>query len=179
MKWNIDQAHSAIGFSVRHLGIATVRGRFREFGGFLETGRDGQPLSLEVTIEAASVDTNQADRDRHLRSADFFDAERYPRLSFRSTAIRSAGPGGYDIAGDLTIRGVTRPVRFSAEAAQALADPWGNRRLAGEASGVIDRREWGLVWNQLLETGGFMVSDEVKFHLEIEAVAEVSQQAAA
>ena len=141
MQWTIDPTHSEIGFGVRHLGISTVRGRFQKFTGIVETKAAGTPTAVEVTIEAGSIDTNVADRDAHLRSPDFLDVATHPSITFRSTKITELGRNEYDISGDLTIRGVTRPVSFKAEVEAPVKDPWGNRRVAAVASGKIKFRE--------------------------------------
>jgi polyisoprenoid-binding protein YceI len=176
MRWNIDPAHSVVEFGVKHLGIATVKGRFRKFQGTAETDPSGVLRSLDVSIDPASIDTNVEQRDAHLRSADFFDVEHYPEMTFRSRAITPAGQGTYRVEGDLTMRGVTRPVTLLVEAERPLTDPWGNTRIAARASGTLNRKNWGLAWNQVLETGGFVVGDEVKVNLEVEAVAEAPAQ---
>lgn len=178
MKWNIDAGHSAIEFGVKHLGISTTKGRFLSFGGSIETDAAGVPQRLAVTIDPATVSTNLADRDNHLRSPDFFDVAGHPTMTYTSTAIRQAGPGTYEIDGELTLRGVTKPVRFRAAVEPAMVDPWGNRRIAGHATGVLNRKDWGLTWNSVLETGGLLVSDEVKFSLDVEVVAERAAVAA-
>lgn len=170
MRLNFDTAHSTVEFGVKHLGIATVKGRFRKFDGFAEATEAGVPTSLEVTIDAASIDTNQSDRDKHLRSADFFDVEQFPAITFRSTSVKPVGDQEYEIAGQLTMRGVSRPVSFKAETHAAVKSPWGDRRRAGVASGKLNRKEWGLVWNQLLEAGGLAVGEDVRFNLEIELI---------
>lgn len=171
MKWAIDPTHSSIEFRVRHLGIAWVRGRFKSFEGNVELDEDGRPQSIEATIDATSIDTGVEDRDAHLRSPDFFDVENHPTLEFRSTAIEPRGEGEYEMTGQLTMLGKTHPVRLELEAAPPITDPWGAERVAGSAGGKLDRKEWGLEWNQALEAGGWLVGNEVKFHLEVEAVA--------
>jgi polyisoprenoid-binding protein YceI len=171
MRWNIDPTHTSIEFSVKHLGIATVRGRFRKFDAVAEAGPDGQLKRVEATIEAASVDTGVDQRDDHLRSADFFDVAKFPQIRFLSTRIEPKGAGESLITGDLTLRGVTRPVNFTLEQGGAIKDPWGNQRVASTATGKLSRKEWGLIWNQLLELGGVAVSDEVKFTFEVQVVA--------
>ena len=178
MKWNIDPGHSAIEFGVKHLGISTTKGRFLKFDGSIEADAEGTPQRLEVAIDPASVDTNLSDRDNHLRSPDFFDVAGHPTMTYRSTAIRASGASRYEIDGELTLRGVTKPVRFTASVEPALVDPWGNRRIAGHATGVLSRKDWGLTWNSVLETGGLLVSDEVKFSLDVEVVAERAAAAA-
>lgn len=179
MQWNIDAAHSAIEFGVKHLGISTTKGRFQAFQGIVRTAPDGALRALEVAIDAASINTNVADRDAHLKSADFFNVQRFPGITYRSTAVTPNPDGTYRIEGDLTMRGVTRPVSFTAEVEQPVTDPWGNRRIAGRATGKLNRKEWGLTWNQLLETGGLVVGEEVRFNLDIEVVAEAAAAEAA
>lgn len=178
MRWNIDAGHSAIEFGVKHLGISTTRGRFQKFSGHVEVDAEGVPQQVQVRIEAASVDTNMADRDKHLRSPDFFDVGLHPAITYRSSAVRPAGPNTYEIDGELTLRGVTKAVRFTATVEPAMVDPWGNERVAGRATGKLSRKDWGLTWNSVLETGGLLVSDEVKFTLEVEVVAERAAVAA-
>lgn len=178
MRWDIDAGHSAVEFGVRHLGISTVKGRFQKFGGAVETDAAGVPTGIAVTIDAASIDTNVAERDAHLRSPDFFAAAEYPTIAYRSTAVRPLGGEAYEIEGELTMRGVSRPVTFRAEAGAAVTDPWGNRRLAGQATGKLNRKDWGLTYNQVLEAGGLLVGEDVKFSLEIEVVAERAAAAA-
>ena len=171
MRWNIDPTHTSIEFSVKHLGIATVKGRFRKFEAVAEAGPDGELKRVEATIDAASIDTGVDQRDDHLRSADFFDAAQYPQIRFVSTGITQNAAGESVVAGDLAIRGVTRPVSFTLEQGSAIKDPWGNQRIASTAAGKLSRKQWGLTWNQILELGGVAVSDEVKFTLDIQVVA--------
>ncbi len=171
MRWNIDPSHTSIEFSVKHLGIATVRGRFRKFEALAEVGPDGRLQRVEATIDAASIDTGVDQRDEHLRSADFFDVAKHPQIRFLSTGVRQNGAGEGVITGDLTLRGVTRPVSFTLEQGGAIRDPWGNQRIAATATGKLSRKDWGLTWNQALELGGVVVSDEVKFTLEVQVVA--------
>ena len=172
MIWNIDTTHSHVDFSVRHMGFSTVRGRFREFSGFLETDENNRPQRLEVTIETASIDTGVADRDNHLRSADFFDAETNPQITFKSTSIEDRGGNRYSVTGDLDMHGVSKPVTFEVEAADPITDPYGLQRAAAAGTAELNRKEWGLTWNQLLETGSLMVSEKVKLSFETEIVAQ-------
>ncbi|MDH5233564.1 MAG: YceI family protein [Gemmatimonadota bacterium] len=172
MLWTIDPTHAAVEFSVKHMGISTVKGAFNSFTATGETNDAGVPTSLSMEIDADSISTNNADRDTHLRSGDFFDVAEYPKLTFVSTKV-SGVRGELTITGDLTIRGVTRPVTLTGELSETVTDPWGNTRTSLAVSGKISRKEWGLTWNQALEFGGFMVSDEVKLHVEAEAVAQV------
>lgn len=170
MIWNVDPTHAELEFAVKHLMISTVKGRFRTFTGTGETHVDGSLKSVAMDIEAKSLDTNVGQRDEHLRSADFFDVERHPRLRFNSTAIKQAG-SDVTITGDLTIRGVTRPVTLKGEYTAPTRDPWGNERAALAVTGTINRKDWGLVWNMALEAGGVVVGDDVKLRIETEAVA--------
>ncbi len=167
MAWTIDPAHTTVGFSARHMGLSTVRGRFTKFGGDVEL----DPANLTRTkgraeIETASIDTGNADRDAHLRSADFFDAERFPKIVFEVRQIESAGQDRYRVTGDLTIRDVTRPVELEYEHAGEGKDPYGNRKLGGTLRGSINRSDWGLTWNVALEAGGFLVSDRINIEVE-------------
>ena len=178
MKWTIDSTHSAAEFAVRHLMISTVKGQFKTFTGSGETAADGTLKAVELTIDASSIDTNEAKRDAHLKSPDFFDTATFPTLQFRSTSITQRG-ADVDIAGELTIRGVTRPVTLAGEFTAPVKDPWGNQRAALAAGTKISRKEWGLTWNMGLETGGFVVSDDVKITVEVEAVSVEEQVAVA
>jgi polyisoprenoid-binding protein YceI len=169
--WTVDPAHSNVEFSVKHLGIATVRGAFNEFEGSFEVGEDGTARA-RGTVSAASIDTNEDQRDAHLRSEDFFHAEVHPELSFESTEIRPLDEDSFLIHGDLTMRGVTRPIVLEAELQGTEIDPGGNERVALEASGHLNRGEWGLTWNQALGSGNMLVSDKVKLTLDIAAVKQ-------
>ena len=167
--YQIDKAHSEVEFQVRHL-LSKVRGRFSDFSGSLDFDAE-QPVSSSVrfTIRAASIDTNQADRDTHLRSEDFFAVDRFPALTFASTRVTPRGGGQFDVTGDLTIRDVTRSVVLPVTYLGTAKDPWGNEKLAFEAEITINRKDFGLNWNAALETGGFLVGDEVKVSLSIQA----------
>jgi polyisoprenoid-binding protein YceI len=170
--YDIDKAHSEIGFEVRHL-LTRVRGRFTDFDGTIEyAGEDPQASSVLVTIRAGSIDTNEPDRDKHLRSADFFAVEEFATLTFESTRVRRRSETQYDRAGDLTIRGVTRPVTLAVTYLGKARDPWGHERLGFEAETRINRKDFGLSWNAALETGGFLVGDEVRIVLSIQAVPQ-------
>jgi len=170
-KWSIDPSHTGLEFAVRHLGISTVRGRFKKLGGTIDTAEDGTLKSVQVTVDPASIDTGDPKRDEHLRSADFFDVERYPEMTFQSTAVRSQGNGRYAVSGDLHIHGQTRPLTFEVDTTSPVTDPWGNLRAAASGTGKINRKDWGLTWNQTLEFGALLVGEDVKFTLEVEAVA--------
>ncbi len=169
--WQIDASHTNIDFAVRHLMVATVRGRFAEVEGTL-TYDDARPndFALAVTIQAASIDTRNEQRDAHLRSADFFDVERFPTLTFVGRSLEGDPSGTFTLTGDLTIRDVTRSITLSAESGGQHPDPWGNTRAGFSARGSFLREDFGLTWNQMLETGGVMVSNEVKIQLDVEFV---------
>ncbi len=178
-RWEIDSSHSGIHFSVRHLVIAKVRGQFSRWTGTLQVpGTDFTRASLDVVIDASSIDTGVADRDKHLRSPDFFDVERFPEITFTSTGVTQAASDRLQVAGQLTIKGVTRDVALDVEVLGQAKDPWGNERAAFSATTSIDRREFGLTWNQALETGGVMVSDRIDITLDIEAVRQAATQVA-
>jgi polyisoprenoid-binding protein YceI len=164
--WNIDSAHSAIHFSVRHMVVSKTRGRFTKFGGQLEFDPDNpEAAKVQVTIEPASVDTADSQRDGHLRSADFFDVEKFPTASFKSTRVEDLGGDKYRISGDLTIEGSGK-------------DPWGGERAGFSGGTTIDRRQFGLAWNKTLETGGVLVGEKVELSLEVEAVKQAEQKVA-
>ena len=171
MQWTIDQTHSSIEFGVKHLGISTVRGRFREFSGAVDLDEDGVLRGVEATIAARSIDTGVGPRDDHLRSADFFDVERFPTITFQSTRIEPLAEARYRLSGDLTMHGQTQPVTFDVAVAEPVRDPWGNQRLAASVAGKLNRKTWGLTWNQVLELGALMVGEEVTFAFDVEAVA--------
>jgi polyisoprenoid-binding protein YceI len=169
--WTIDPAHTEVGFSVKHLMISTVRGRFADVRGTIQLeGDDLTRASVEAEIATASIDTRQEQRDAHLRSADFFEVEKYPTITFRSTSVERIKADRYRIVGELTIRGVTREVILEATDEGRGRDPWGGERLGFSANATIDRREFGLTWNQALETGGVLVSNEIKISIDVEAV---------
>jgi polyisoprenoid-binding protein YceI len=171
--WRIDATHANVEFGVRHLMISTVKGRFGTLDGTV-TVEDGDPTTaqIDVTIEAASLDTRVEQRDAHLRSADFFDVEKYPALTFTSKRVERAGEDDLRVVGDLTIRGVTREVALDVEELGTVRDPWGNDRAAFSAKGKIDRTDFGLTWNQAIETGGVLVGDQVKLSIEVELVRQ-------
>jgi polyisoprenoid-binding protein YceI len=169
--WNIDPAHTDVGFSVKHLMISTVRGRFGDVRGtIILNGPDLTRASVEAEIAAASIDTRTEQRDAHLRSADFFEVEKYPAITFRSRLVERIKGDRYRIVGDLTIRDITREVVLEGTDEGRGKDPWGGDRLAFSATATIDRREFGLTWNQALETGGVLVSNEIKISLDVQAV---------
>jgi polyisoprenoid-binding protein YceI len=166
--WQVDPEHSRIGFAAKHLGIATVRGFFREFEGTLDLN-EGRAYG---TVKAASLDTNVGRRDEHLRSSDFFAVGEHPELRFESTEIRSLDEDTLEIEGDLTIRGVTNPIVLEAELGGTETDPWDHERIALEVTGKLDRSAWGMTFNQVLGSGNLMVSDRIKLQLDISAVRQ-------
>ena len=170
--WNIDPAHSVVEFKVKHMMISNVKGQFAKVTGVLTLDEsDLTDSHVEALIEAASIETRDAQRDAHLKSADFFDVEKFPALSFKSTRVSPVGDGELAVEGDLTIRGVTRKVVFSVEGPTPPAkDPWGNTRVAVSATTKINRKDFGLTWNTALETGGILVGDEVTLALDVEFV---------
>jgi polyisoprenoid-binding protein YceI len=170
--WNLDPTHSSAEFKVKHLMISNVKGHFSKLSGTLTLDEaDVTKSHIEATLDATSLETRDAQRDGHLKSADFFDVEKFPKLSFKSTSIQVAGVGELAVEGDLTIRDVTGPVVFSVEGpTPATKDPWGNLRVAITATTKISRKEFGLTWNAALETGGFMVGDEVTITLDVEFI---------
>lgn len=171
MKWTLDPAHSSVDFAVRHMGFATVRGRFKTFTVDVESDELGELSRLEARIDAASIDTGEPQRDAHLRSDDFLAAERFPELRFTATRIELAGARSYRVTGDLTIRGASRPVDFNVEVQEPINDPFGKVRVAAEASGKLNRKTWGLNWNQVLEAGALLVGEEVRFTIDMQAIA--------
>jgi polyisoprenoid-binding protein YceI len=170
--WQIDAAHTNVEFAVRHLMISTVKGRFGDVAGSLTLDEsDPTAAAIEVTIKTASIDTRQEQRDAHLRSPDFFDAEKYPLISFRGTRIEGDAESEFRLYGDLTIRKVTREIVLNVTREGQGGDPWGGQRVAFSATGKIDRKAFGLTWNQALETGGVVVGDEIKISVDVELTA--------
>ena len=177
-RWEIDSSHSSVHFSVRHLVIAKVRGTFARWSGALQVpDGDFSKATVAVTIDASSIETGVADRDTHLKSADFFNVAEHPELRFVGTRIEGSG-ADVDVVGDLTIKGITREVVLHVEQLGQAKDPWGNLRAAFSAKTSIDRKDFGLTWQQLLETGGLMVGDRVEIEAEIQAVKQVVAQVA-
>jgi polyisoprenoid-binding protein YceI len=169
--WNLDTSHSSIDFKVKHMAISTVKGNFKTFSGTIRTN-NGELSSIEATIDASSVSTNDEKRDGHLKSPDFFDVENAPSITFKSTKIEKASDGQYSVVGDLTMRGVTKSVTFKAEVSAPVKDPWGLTRAAANIQGKLNRKDWGLNWNQVLELGALLVGEEVMFDFDVEAVAQ-------
>jgi len=177
--WNIDPAHATAEFKVKHMMIAYVKGQFSKVTGVLiHDESDPTKSRVEATIEAASIETREPQRDTHLKSADFFDVEKFPTLSFKSTDIKVAGDGELKVQGDLTIRGVTRKVTFAVEGpTPPTKDPWGDTRIAVSATTKINRKNFGLTWNAALETGGILVGDDVTITLDVEFIEALTIQA--
>ena len=178
-RWEIDSSHSSVHFSVRHLVIAKVRGVFARWSGTVQApAGDFSKATVDVTIDASSIDTGVAQRDAHLTSADFFDVTEFPELRFVGKRVQPRSGAEVDVVGDLTIKGITREVVLRVEQHGQAKDPWGNVRAAFTAKTSIDRKDFGLTWNQVLETGGVMVGDRVDIEAEIEAVQQAEVKVA-
>ena len=168
--WKLDPTHTLVEFSAKHLMITTVKGRITDVQGTIYTDeKNPSNSSVEATLNAKSLDTRTEQRDQHLRSADFLDVEKYPEMKFRSTRIEGE-KSSFKLTGDLTIRDVTKSITLDVELEGRTRDPWGGERVGFSATGKIDRREFGLTWNQALETGGVVVGNEIKISLEVQAV---------
>ena len=170
--WNIDPAHSAAEFKVKHMMISNVKGKFSGISGVLKLDEaDTTRSSIDATIPVATVATGDDQRDSHLKSADFFDAEKFPVFTFKSLSVRFNGPGDHEVTGELTLHGVTKTVTFAVEGPSAPAkDPWGNTRIGLSATAKINRKDFGLGWNAALETGGVLVGEEIAISLDIEFI---------
>lgn len=169
-EWAIDRAHSSVGFVARHLVVAKVRGRFKEFSGSIQVGETLEDSSVDVTVDAESIDTAEPKRDEHLRSGDFLEVDRFPHLRFTSSGIRQKSESALELTGELIIRDVARPVVLDVEFMGLVSDLSGSERMVFSAFTEIDREEWGLTWNQALETGGVLVGRKVRIELDVEAV---------
>jgi polyisoprenoid-binding protein YceI len=168
-KWAVDAVHSSIDFSIKHLVIAKVKGNFQSIEATIEADpEDLTTADIEFTVDIASIDTRNADRDNHLRSADFFDIEKYPKLTFKSTKIVKTDDGEYDVTGDLSLHGVTRPETFKITYEGTAKDPWGNEKVGFSGNGSINREDYGLTYNAALETGGVLIGSKVNVTIEIE-----------
>jgi polyisoprenoid-binding protein YceI len=177
--WTIDPAHNNVGFVARHMMVAKVRGRFTDVDGEVRLGETPETSSVEVRIRAGRIDTGHPDRDAHLRSPDFLDVEESPYLTFKSTRVEAIGDTSLKLHGDLTIRGVTRPVVLDVEYEGLTSDPRMGTRAGFSATTEIDREQWGLTWNMALETGGWLVSKNVRIEIDVELVQQQSDQEAA
>ena len=176
--YTIDPTHSRIGFVARHAMVTKVRGSFNEFdgSGYFDAANPANS-KLQVSINAASIDTRNADRDAHLRSNDFFDMETYPEITFVSTGVEQAGEDSYRVTGDLTIKGVTRPVAVEFEYTGSAVDPYGNQRIGLEGTTSVNRKDWGVNWNAALEAGGVLVSESVTLEFDVSAIRSSAEPA--
>jgi polyisoprenoid-binding protein YceI len=170
--YTIDPSHSRLGFVARHAMVTKVRGGFNDFAGTFKIADDVAGSNAEITIQAASVDTRNADRDTHLRSNDFFAMEEHPEIRFVSTGTEQVDDANYRVTGDLSLRGVTKPVTIDLEYTGTATDPWGNTRVGFEGSTTVNRKDWGLVWNAALDGGGILVSEKVTLEFEISATKD-------
>jgi polyisoprenoid-binding protein YceI len=168
--YTIDPTHSNVGFEVRHMGIATVRGAFKQFTGKVEAS--GQAPKLEGSVEVATIDTGETNRDGHLQSPEFFDAQQFPQITFTSTQTDATPEGALKLVGEITIKGTTKPIELTGTLAENGEDPWGKQRIGFELEGKIDRRDFDLKWNQTLPNGNLLVSNEVKLVVSVSAVKE-------
>jgi polyisoprenoid-binding protein YceI len=168
--WAIDPTHTEVQFKVKHLVISTVTGAFKKFSGSVESESDDfDGAVVKFTLDVSSIDTNQADRDNHLKSADFFASEQYPTIDFTGSLSKVEG-SEYKLNGDLTMRGTTKPVELNVDFGGTIVDPWGNKRAGFEITGKLNRKDFGLNWNALTEAGGMVVSEDVKLHINAEVV---------
>jgi polyisoprenoid-binding protein YceI len=169
-KWVLDAAHSEIGFKVKHLMLTNVKGEFKTFeASIYTTGDDFMSAEIDFWLDPASVDTRNADRDTHLRSADFFDVENHKQINFVANTYEAVdNDGSYELYGDLTIKGITHRVKLDVEFGGVVTDPWGNKKAGFTINGKINRKDWGLNWNAALEAGGVLVSDEVRISCEVQ-----------
>lgn len=173
-KWVLDPTHSEVNFKVKHLVISTISGHFRSFDGTVASSdeRDFESAKVAFSVEVSSIDTNQQQRDDHLRSADFFDVESYPSISFVSTSVKSMGNDEFIIEGDLTIKDVTKAVELNAEYGGSVTDAYGNFKVGFEVTGKIDRKDFGLVWNAVTEAGSVVVGDRINIHASVQFIKQ-------
>jgi len=172
-KWILDPTHSELGFKIRHLMISNVSGSFKNVQAEADTAaEDFSTAQIKVTVDMSSISTNNEQRDAHLRNADFFEVEKHPEMIFQSTRIEKAGDNEFELYGDLTLKGITKPVQLHVELNGVTKDPWGSQRAGFFVTGKIKRSEWGVSFNTVLETGGVALSDEVKIHGELQLVKQ-------
>jgi polyisoprenoid-binding protein YceI len=171
--WAIDPSHANIGFTARHLMVHKVKGVFSGVAGIIHVAESPEDTSVDGTIQTATIDTRDPQRDGHLKSPDFLDVETHPEIKFRSTKIEPVGNGRFRVEGDLTIRGVARPIALDAVLEGTVNDPFGNERAAFSATAEINREDWGMTWNVALETGGVLVSKKVQLEIEAEAIRQL------
>lgn len=170
-KWIIDTTHSLIGFKIKHMMFTNVRGSFQDYQASLQLANDNfEESSIHFEAQAASIDTNNTDRDNHLRSPDFLDVEKFPTLTFTSTKIEKKGETHYSVEGTLTMHGVSKTIKLNAEYSGVIIDPWGNAKVALALTGKVNRKDWNLNWNTALEAGGLLVSEEINFDIETQFV---------
>lgn len=169
-KWIIDPAHTEIGFKIKHLMISNVKGVFKTVeANIVTTGSDFMSAEIDVAIDPSSIDTGNADRDKHLKSADFFDVESHPQITFMANTYEVVdNDGSYELYGDLTIKGITKRVKLDVEFGGVMTDPWGSQKAGFTINGKVNRKDWGLNWNTALESGGFLVGDEVRISCEVQ-----------
>jgi polyisoprenoid-binding protein YceI len=173
VNWSIDKSHTHILFGVKHMVISTVTGYFRIFDGkFVANGNDFNNAYIELTIDANSINTDNETRDKHLRSADFFDTKKYPSITFKSTNFKKTGDNQYELWGNLTMKEVTKQIKFDVELEGTIQDPYGNTRVGFKLSGKLDRFDYGLEWSKALETGGLVVGKEIKIDAEVELIKQ-------
>jgi polyisoprenoid-binding protein YceI len=168
-KWVLDPMHSEVQFKVKHLVISTVSGFFKSFEGQLETPSENfEGASIDFSLDISSIDTNQTQRDEHLKSAEFFDAEKYPKITFKSTSFKNTGDEEYELKGDLTVKGITKPVKLNVEFGGSAADFYGNTKAGFEISGKINRKEFGLTWDGVTEAGSIVVGEDIKLLINVQ-----------
>jgi polyisoprenoid-binding protein YceI len=172
--WTVDPVHSRVGFVARHMMVTKVRGTFTDYQGDVTIAENPLDSTVSVVVQMASIETGNGDRDGHLRTNDFFDVTQYPTMTFESTSVE-ADDGSYKLHGDLTLKGVTKPVTFDVEFEGVTGDPWGGTRAGFSAEATINRKDWGVEWNAPLETGGVMVGDKVQIELDIQMVKDTSE----
>jgi polyisoprenoid-binding protein YceI len=173
LKWVLDPSHSEITFKVKHLMITNVKGEFRKFSGSIVSGTNGfNKASVEISIDAASIFTNNDDRDAHLKSPDFFDTANHPQITFKGTEFTKLDEENYQLKGSLTLKGISHPIVLDVELGGVNKDPWGNEKAGFSVSGKLNRKDWDLNWNAALETGGVLVSEEVKINAEVQFVVQ-------
>lgn len=172
-KWAVDATHSSVDFSVKHMMIATVKGTFHTFeADIVADPTDLTTAEIDFRVDLASIDTRNADRDAHIKSADFFDVEKYPSLQFKSNKVTKTDDGEYEVTGDVTLHGVTRSETFTVAFEGAGRDPWGNEKVGFSAAGKLNRSDYGLTYNAVLETGGVLIGDQIKFTIDLEAAKQ-------
>lgn len=172
-KWAIDPTHSEVGFKIKHMMFTNVSGKFENYDASITTDGDNfENAAISFSADIDSVDTRNADRDNHLKSADFFDAENHPKLTFKASSFTKIDDDNYELSGDLSMRGVTKFVKLPVEFSGLMKDPWGNTKAGLNISGKINRKDWGLNWNSALETGGVLVSEDVRLNIELQLVKQ-------